>query len=111
MTEPSDRVEEPSTFVDSESVGPGADHQNNVRVEEFKVNGDTLLEKFQELIHEGNIRRILIKTQSGQTLLEIPLTAGIVGGVISVALFPILATVAAIGAIVTRLTLVVEKET
>ena len=110
MTEPSDRVEEPSTPVDAEAVGPEVDNQHNVRVEEFKVSGDTLLEKIQELIHEGNIRRILIKNPSGQTLLEIPLTAGIVGGVLGVALFPPLAAVAAIGAIVAHLSLVVEKE-
>ena len=110
MTEPSDRNEEPLTSVDFDAAGPDVDNPGHVRVEEFKVNGDTLLEKIQELIHEGNIRRILIKTQSGQTLLEIPLTAGIVGGVIGVALFPILAAVAAIGAIVAQLTLVVEKE-
>ncbi len=105
MTEPSDRVEEPSSSEHSESVG-----SNNVRVEEFKVSGDTLFEKIQELFHEGNIRRILIKTQSGQTLLEIPLAAGLVGGAIGVALFPFLAAVAAIGALAARLTLVVEKE-
>ena len=110
MTEPSDRAEESSTSVDSDAVGAEVNNQGKVRVEEFKVSGDTLLEKIQELFHEGNIRRILIKTQSGQTLLEIPLTAGLVGGVIGVALFPILAAVAAIGAMVAQLTLVVEKE-
>lgn len=111
MTEPSDRVEESSKSVDSEAVDSEAVNQDNVRVEEFKVSGDTLLEKIQELIHEGNIRRILIKTQSGQTLLEIPLTAGIAGGVIGVALFTPIAAIAAIGAIMARLILVVEKVT
>ena len=110
MTEPSDRIEEPSTSDESEAIGAEADNQENVRVEEFKVSGETLLEKIQELIHEGNIRRILIKTQNRQTLLEIPLTAGIVGGVIGAALFPPFAAIAAIGAIVAQLTLVVEKE-
>ncbi|MDJ0705859.1 MAG: DUF4342 domain-containing protein [Leptolyngbyaceae cyanobacterium MO_188.B28] len=105
MTEPSDRIGDPSASEHTESVG-----SHNVRVEEFKVSGDTLLEKIQELFHEGNIRRILIKNQNGKTLLEIPLTAGLIGGALGVAIFPILAAVAAIGALVARLTLVVEKE-
>jgi len=74
--------------------------------EEFKVNGSELIDKVKELIHEGNIRRIILKNEEGKTILEIPLTLGLVGA----ALAPILAAVGAIAALVAKLTLVVEKD-
>lgn len=73
--------------------------------EEFKISGHKLIEKVKEFIHEGNIRRIIIKNEKGQTLIEIPLTLGIVGA----ALAPILAAVGAIAALVTKMTVVVVK--
>ena len=48
-----------------------------VRTEEYKLSGDTLVAKLQELVHEGNIRRIVIKNEEGRPLLEIPLTLGV----------------------------------
>jgi hypothetical protein len=47
--------------------------------EEFQVNGDALLTKVKELVHEGNIRRILIRDEAGKTLIEFPVTIGVVG--------------------------------
>ncbi len=84
--------------------------EDNIRVEEFKISGNELVEKVKELIHEGNIRRIIIKTQEGNTLIEIPLTVGVVGGVVSAALFPVVAALGVIGALVAHLTLVIEKK-
>jgi len=75
------------------------------RVEEFKVSGGEILNKFKELIHEGNIRRITLKDEGGKTFLEIPLTVGIIGA----ALAPVLAAIGAIAALVSKLTIVVEK--
>ncbi|HLP48530.1 MAG TPA: DUF4342 domain-containing protein [Candidatus Kapabacteria bacterium] len=75
------------------------------RTEEFKLSGSELVDKIKELIHEGNIRRIILKNEEGRTLIEIPLTLGLVG----VALMPVFAAVGAIAALVARLTLVVEK--
>ena len=75
------------------------------RTEEFRLDGSELLDKIKELIHQGNIRRITIKNESGQTLLEIPLTLGVV----SAALLPVLAAVGALAALVTRCSIVVEK--
>jgi hypothetical protein len=75
------------------------------RTEEFRLDGSELLDKIKELIHQGNIRRITIKNESGQTLLEIPLTLGVVGA----ALLPVLAAVGALAALVTRCSIVVEK--
>ncbi|XWK90184.1 MAG: DUF4342 domain-containing protein [Phormidium sp.] len=80
-----------------------------VRVEEFSISGDALVSKIKELIHEGNIRRITIKNEEGQILIEIPLTIGVVGGVVGTAMFPIVAAIGAIGALVAHLTIAIEK--
>ncbi len=77
--------------------------------EEFTIRGSDLVDKVKELIHEGNVRRIIIKNEEGRTLIEIPLTVGVVGGVLSAALFPVVAAVGVIGATVAHLTLVIEK--
>jgi hypothetical protein len=79
------------------------------RVEEFTVNGDEVVAKVKELINEGNIRRLIIRNEDGRTLIEIPLTFGVVGGVAVVALAPILAAIGALAALVTRLQIVVER--
>lgn len=73
--------------------------------EEFKVNGEELLAKVKEIIREGNARRLIIKEKDGKTMIEIPLTAGVVGIVIA----PVLAAVGAIAALVTECTILVEK--
>ncbi|MEZ2225877.1 MULTISPECIES: DUF4342 domain-containing protein [unclassified Microcoleus] len=83
--------------------------QQKVTVEELKINGDDLVAKVKELIHEGNIRRIIIKNEEGRILIEVPLTVGVVGGVIGAALFPVIAAVGAIGALVAHMTIIIEK--
>jgi Domain of unknown function (DUF4342) len=75
------------------------------RTEEFKLNGGEILDKIKEILHEGNIRRIMLKDESGKVFMEIPLTVGIIGA----ALVPVLAAVGAIAALVSKLTIVVEK--
>ncbi len=105
---------EPARVVDvkvSEETNEPADAaaDEHVTTEEFRIQGDELVKKVKDLIHEGNIRRIIVKNETGHTLIEIPLTIGVVGGVLSAALFPILAAVGAIGAVVAHLTLVIEK--
>lgn len=84
--------------------------QDKISVEELKINGDDLVAKVKELIHEGNIRRIILKNEDGRILIEVPLTVGVVGGVIGAALFPVIAAVGAIGALVTHMTLIVERK-
>ncbi len=76
------------------------------RTEEFEFNGDTLIAKIKELLHEGNIRRMIIKNEEGRALIDIPLTVGILGTLVA----PQLAALGAIAALVTKGTLVVEKE-
>jgi hypothetical protein len=104
--DPSDSQEPPAaTSVETEVETP-----KNVRVEEFQIDGDTVVTKIKELIHQGNIRRITLKNEAGHTLIEIPLTVGIVGGAIAVTIAPILAAIGAIGALVARLTITIERE-
>jgi hypothetical protein len=54
--------------------------EQNVRTEEFHVSGDTLVAKIKELVQEGNVRRVILKNEEGRTLIELPLTLGVVGG-------------------------------
>lgn len=75
------------------------------RTEEFKVSGDSLLSKIREIVHEGNIRRITIKNEEGQSLIEIPLTLGVIGAV----LLPVWAAIGAIAALAVNFRIVVEK--
>src|SRR5689334_10333840 len=74
------------------------------RWESFEVTGGQILELIQSLIHEGNVRRIVIK-QEGRTLVEFPLTVGLVGAVLA----PTLAAVGALAALVTQCTIEVER--
>jgi len=74
-------------------------------VEEFSVAGKDLEKKIRALAHEGNIRRIIIKGDDGKTVMEFPLTVGVIGAV----LLPVLAAVGAIAALAMRYTIVVER--
>ena len=73
--------------------------------EEIKVAGSELADKVKSLIHEGNVRRIIIKDESGHTFMEIPLTVATIGLVAA----PILAAVAAIATVVSKCEVVVER--
>lgn len=74
--------------------------------EEFKVSGEDLIKKVNDIIAKGNARRIIIKNKDGKSLIELPLTLGVVGAV----LLPALAAVGAIAALVTECTIVVVKQ-
>lgn len=76
------------------------------RIEKIRVFGEDLLKKVKELIQEGNVRRISIKDKSGKTIVEFPLTLGVVGAAIA----PVLAAVGALAALVTECTLTIERE-
>jgi len=76
------------------------------RKEEFKVSGEELLQKVKQLIAEGNVRRITIKNKEGKTIVEFPLTIGVVGA----ALVPVLAAIGAIAALVAECTITIERE-
>ena len=76
-----------------------------VRTEEFHLSGDAVVSKVKEIIHEGNVRRIILKDEQGRTFIEVPLTIGVVGAV----LIPVWAALGAIAALVAKMTIVVER--
>jgi hypothetical protein len=73
---------------------------------EFKVKADELLGKIKELIHEGNVRRIIIKNEQGQPYLEIPVTVGLIGALIA----PVFAAIGALAALAANFTIEVERK-
>ncbi len=73
--------------------------------EEFTVSADTLVDKVRELLHEGNVTRVIIKDAKGRVLLEIPATVGVIG----VVLAPWLAALGVIAALATNCRIVVER--
>ncbi|MGZ8527659.1 MAG: DUF4342 domain-containing protein [Candidatus Limnocylindrales bacterium] len=75
------------------------------RIEEFRINGEELLAKARELVREGNVRRLSIKSEDGVVLAEFPLTIGLIGAV----LVPVWAAIGAIAAVATHCTIVVER--
>jgi hypothetical protein len=77
----------------------------NTIFEEVKVLGRDLVDKVKGLIHEGNVRRIIIKDEHGETFVEIPVSVAAVGAVFA----PILAAVGALAAMAAKFTIVVEK--
>jgi hypothetical protein len=74
-------------------------------VEEIRVFAHELPGKVRELIHEGNVRRIIIKDEKGHTFMEIPVTVAAVGTILA----PLLAAVGALAAMAAKFTVVVEK--
>ena len=85
-----------------------SDSTDNAKVstEEVNVSGDAIVGKVKEILREGNIRRITISNEAGKTLLEIPLTVGVVGAVIA----PQLAALGAVGALIANLSIRIERE-
>jgi hypothetical protein len=77
----------------------------NTFFEEVKVLGHELSDKVKALIHEGNVRRVIIKDEHGNTFMEIPVSVAAVGAVFA----PVLAAVGALAAMAAKFTIVVEK--
>jgi hypothetical protein len=73
--------------------------------EEFSVSADNLIKKVKELLHEGNVTRIIVKDEKGKVMLEIPATVGVIGAVLA----PWLAALGAIAALATNCKIVVER--
>jgi len=79
--------------------------QGKFVTEEFSVAANDVLKRVQELLHEGNITRIVVKDEGGKQLIEIPATVTVVGALLA----PWMAALGVIAAIATRCTIVVEK--
>jgi hypothetical protein len=84
--------------------------EEKTRTEVFELSGDEVVAKAKELLREGNVSRLIIKTEKGKTLIEVPVTvgAGVAAGLVLLA--PVWAAIGALAAIATDLTLVVERE-
>jgi hypothetical protein len=76
-----------------------------VVTEEYSVSSDDLVKKVKNLLHEGNVTRIIVRDEQAKVLLEVPVTAGLIG----VILAPWLAALGAIAALVTECTISVER--
>jgi hypothetical protein len=72
---------------------------------EYTVSGKNLVDRIGEILHEGNVTRVIVKDDAGKTLLEIPATIGVVG----VVLAPWLAALGVIAALVSNCKIVVER--
>ncbi len=90
---------------ESKTEPKAEEKKEKTRTEEFKVIGSEILDKFKEILHEGNIRKIILKNDDGKTFLEIPLTIGVIGAAVA----PLLAAIGAIAALASSMTIIVEK--
>lgn len=79
-------------------------NQSKTRTEEIQIRGTQLLEKVNELIAAGNVRRIVVK-HDGKTLVEVPLTVGVIGTLLA----PQVAVLGVVAALVTDCSLVVVR--
>ena len=79
---------------------------NKAFIEEIEISVDALLGKIKSLVHEGNIRRIIIKNENNEPVIEIPLTLGIVGA----AILPAFAAIGALAALAAKWKIAVVKE-
>jgi hypothetical protein len=73
--------------------------------EQFNVSGQDLPDRIKEVIHEGNVSRIIVKHPDGHTIIEIPVTVGVIGALLA----PVAAALGAIGALVTHCTIEVVR--
>lgn len=87
-----------------------SDHRDRSLSEEIEVAGEHLMATVRDLAHESDVRRIIVKRTDGSTLFEIPLQAGLAVTVLTAALAPVLVAVGAVAALVSKVTLVVERD-
>jgi hypothetical protein len=78
-------------------------------VEEIEIAGNELVDRVKELIQEGNVRRLIIRRSDGTTLMEIPLTAGVVAGGVVTVFAPLLAALGALAALVAEIRLEIVR--
>jgi hypothetical protein len=90
----------------SDAIKKAFSSKDKVTREEYEVSGTDLVDKVKELVHEGNVRRVIIKDQEERTLLEFPLTVGVIGAVLA----PILAAIGAIATLAMKYKIIIEKK-
>ncbi len=80
----------------------GWKEKGNLFAEEIEVAVDGLTERVKELIQEGNVRRLIIRKENGDRLLEIPLTAGVAVGSVLTIMWPLLIALVAMTGLLSR---------
>lgn len=102
MSEPSDHIPDQPPMKDATPTNPA-------RVEEFKLSSGSVIDKVKELVKKGNVRKIIIKTDAGRSLIEIPLSVGVGVGAVGIITAPLLTVLGVVGVFAARLTIVIEK--
>jgi hypothetical protein len=100
-----DHTQDQHAHDEHAAQGEQESEQGRTFTEEIRVSGEAVVSKVKELVREGNVRRISIQNEEGRTLIEIPLTIGVIGTV----LLPVWAAIGAIAALAANLTLTVER--
>jgi hypothetical protein len=100
MSEENETIEVEAEEVEADDV-----EAEEAEAEEYEVKGEDLLSRIKQIVREGNVRRITIRSTEGNTLIEIPLAIGVVGAM----LLPVWAAVGAIAALVANCTIAVER--
>ena len=110
MPDPNDPqpTPEPSLQSEAQRLADAARHRASEAVEELKVTSNQIVDKVREAIEDANVKRVTIQRQ-GKVLLEIPLTVGVGAGAAAVLFNPVLSAVGALAALVSDVTLVVER--
>jgi hypothetical protein len=86
-----------------------AEETEQVRTEEYVFSGDEVIAKIKELLHEGNVRRMTIYSDSGVVLLDVPLTIGLAGTAVAVVLAPVLSTITMLAGVLLKIKVKVER--
>jgi len=88
----------------------GWKEKGNYYIEEIELAMDGLNERIKELVREGNVRRLIIRKENGDKLLEIPLTAGVAAGGVLAVIWPVLAAAVAVTGLLTRIKIQVVRK-
>ena len=88
----------------------GWKEKGNYYIEEIELAVDGLNERMKELIQEGNVRRLIIRKDNGDKLIEIPLTAGVAVGSVIALIWPVIAAAAAVTGLLTRIKIQVVRK-
>ena len=103
-----DPTPEPTLKSEAERLATAARHRASEAAEELKVASNEIVDKVRELIEDANVKRVTIKHKQ-KVLLEIPLTVGVGAGAAAVLMNPAIAAVGALAALVSDVTLVIER--
>jgi hypothetical protein len=93
----------------NEKVNAEETQEEQVRTEEYVFSGDEIVAKVKELLHEGNVRRMTIYSDSGTVLLDVPLTIGLAGTAAAVVLAPVLSTLTMLAGVLLKIKVKIER--